>query len=779
MNMHVPGGRLSGRIRRIAVAASAILAVAGVVAVTGPGARQAAHADAALAGGDYIALATEGHLLDTRSAVGVTTKTPVGAGASVTFPVLGKGGVPSSGVSAVLVDLTVVSPTANGHLWIGPSDSTTVNANSNLNFVASSSPLSNSAVTAIGADGKVKVYNSSGSSHIVVDVQGYYTSSTAASGPGGFVPVSPAQRIVDTRDGTGLSKAATIAAGGSLTVNMSVGGVIPSGSPSAYVDLIVPSATDAGFLTAYPAGNPVVSTSVFDFLTGSTASGATVKLGTNNGVVFVNHSSAAINLVITAEGYTSPTPGAGAGYRATQTRVASPVAIASKGTATVQVVGRGGVPTHGVTAVAANLTVSGNTAGGYLEPYPSNGTPGVSADNFPANTQRADLVFLQPGPDGKIKVYNTSGASINLYVDIQGYYVDGNSNAVAVQPYSPVSVLQPLLGSGNVEGAYVRNNGALFHGVAGPDSLDAATWTSVPSNLEAFSGQPSLVTLPGGKLWVGLLHARDGEIWTFQVSTTTSLTSPVQWAPNYTHTAGIMAAAPTAANFNDGSAAMFDVDAGGQLWALSSASTGYWQPVGSDADLVGPVAVVSNPSANTLVVVGRTKSGTVTTASYSSSGVLSGWTDLGGSGVVDKPALLETYGPQLRVVVRQGDGSIATKLQSLNGTWPADWSPIAGQVGQTFVGAPALGIDSASGSSSDPGTGEQFVLARNTDDSYLYQSNETAESSGVFGPYGLANGQSNPASTDPVVAPFGGSGNNFHWIAAYLDSAASPRLIHQ
>ena len=108
-----------------------------------------------------------------------------------------------------------------------------------------------------------------------------------------------------------------------------------------------------------------------------------------------------------------------------------------------------------------------------------------------------------------------------------------------------------------------------------------------------------------------------------------------------------------------------------------------------------------------------------------------------------------------------------------------DGPAIAGQVGQTFVGAPAIGIDSASGSSSDPGTGEQFVLARNTDDGYLYQSNETAESSGVFGPFGLANGQSNPASTDPVVAPFGGSGNNFHWIAAYLDSAASPKLIHQ
>ncbi len=765
--------------KAILLALQALL-VAGVLTVAGPGAQQAAYADAAAAGGDYIALATEGHLLDTRSAVGVTTKTPVAAGSYVSFPVLGRGGVPASGVSGVLVDITAVSPTASSWLWIGPSDPAYTAVNSNVNTIAGNGPLSNSAVSAIGSDGKLKVYNSSGTTHVVVDVQGYYTSSTAASGPGGFVPVSPIRRIVDTRDGTGLPKAASIAAGGSLTVDMSVGGAIPNGSPSAYLDLIVTGATAAGYLAEYPVGgNAAAATSVFDFVPGTTASGATAKLGTNNGVVFVNHSSAAIHLVLQAEGYTSPTPGAGAGYRPALKRVASGLSVAAFGTATVQVVGQGGVPTHGVTAVAANLTVTPGTGAGYLKPYSSDAAPDASASNFPASTRRADLVFLRPGPDGKIKVYNNSGTAIALYVDLQGYYVDGNSTAVPVATYSPVSILQPLLGSGNVEGAYVRNNGALFHGVAGPDNLDTATWTSVPSNLEAFTGQPSLVTLPGGKLWVGVLHARDGEVWTFQVTTTTSLASPVSWTPSYTHTSGIMVAPPTAANFNDGSAAMFGVDADGQLWAMSSAATAFWQPVGANAGLVGAVSVVTNPSANTLVVVGRTAAGTVQTASYNTAGVLSGWTDLGGAGVVDKPAVLETYGPQLRVVVRQGDGGLVTKLQNLNGSWPAAWSPIVAEPGQSFAGAPAIGVDSASGSSSDPGTGKQFVLARSAADGYLYQSNETAESSGVFGSFGLANGQGNPASTDPVVAAFGGSGNNFHWIAAYLDSAASPKLIHQ
>ena len=209
--------------RRIAVAMTAFLAAAGVVAVS-PGAQPAAYADAAAAGGDYIALPTAGHLLDTRTALGVTTKTPVAGGSYIEFPVLGRGGVPSSGVSGVLVDVTAANPTTTTWLWVGPTDG--LAGTSNVNIMAGSTPISNSVVSAVNSDGKLKVYNASGSAHVVIDVQGYYTSSTAASGPGGFVPVIPAHRIVDTRDGTGLARAASIPSGGSLTVDMSVGVLI-------------------------------------------------------------------------------------------------------------------------------------------------------------------------------------------------------------------------------------------------------------------------------------------------------------------------------------------------------------------------------------------------------------------------------------------------------------------------------------------------------------------------------------------------------------------------
>src|SRR5947199_183890 len=52
-------------------------------------------------------------LMDTRTGAGGTTG-PVAAGATVTLQVAGNGGVPSSGVTSVVLNLTAVSPSGSG-----------------------------------------------------------------------------------------------------------------------------------------------------------------------------------------------------------------------------------------------------------------------------------------------------------------------------------------------------------------------------------------------------------------------------------------------------------------------------------------------------------------------------------------------------------------------------------------------------------------------------------------------------------------------------------------
>ena len=86
----------------------------------------------------------------------------------------GHGGVPASGVSAVVLNVTVTQPKAAGYITVYPDGATRPLA-SNLNFVAGQT-VPNLVVAPVGADGKVDLYNgSSGTVELVADVSGYFS----------------------------------------------------------------------------------------------------------------------------------------------------------------------------------------------------------------------------------------------------------------------------------------------------------------------------------------------------------------------------------------------------------------------------------------------------------------------------------------------------------------------------------------------------------------------------------------------------------------------------
>ena len=105
-------------------------------------------------------------LLDSRSSGGA-----IGAGSSRSLVVTGRGGVPSSGVGAVVLNVTVVDPTGSGFMTVYPSGSARPEA-SNLNFVVGQT-VPNLVIAKVGAGGAVTLFNSNGSSHVVVDVMGW------------------------------------------------------------------------------------------------------------------------------------------------------------------------------------------------------------------------------------------------------------------------------------------------------------------------------------------------------------------------------------------------------------------------------------------------------------------------------------------------------------------------------------------------------------------------------------------------------------------------------
>lgn len=128
------------------------------------------YSDASTAGtlGALVPL-TPARILDTRDGTGGVTGA-VAATGSVDVQVTGRGGVPSSGVRAVVLNATVTQTAAAGYLTIFPAG-TTRPVVSDLNFTAGATHP-NLVVAQVGAGGKVTIYAAAGT-HVIFDVAGW------------------------------------------------------------------------------------------------------------------------------------------------------------------------------------------------------------------------------------------------------------------------------------------------------------------------------------------------------------------------------------------------------------------------------------------------------------------------------------------------------------------------------------------------------------------------------------------------------------------------------
>jgi hypothetical protein len=113
--------------------------------------------------------AAPSRLLDTRSQGGCL------AGSPRSLLVAGRGGIPDSGVAAVLVNVTATGATAPSWLTVY-AGGTSPPATSSLNFGPGAS-VPNLVVAPVGADGTIRVQNARGCAHVVVDVAGWFAAS--------------------------------------------------------------------------------------------------------------------------------------------------------------------------------------------------------------------------------------------------------------------------------------------------------------------------------------------------------------------------------------------------------------------------------------------------------------------------------------------------------------------------------------------------------------------------------------------------------------------------
>lgn len=119
----------------------------------------------------------------------------MGPGQSISVGVTGVGGVPATGVAAVMLNVTVTQPSAISYLTLYPTGASRPLA-SNLNFVAGQT-VPNAVMAKVGTGGKISIYNAAGSAQVIADVSGWYADGSANSPPGGQY-VSPRRLACST-----------------------------------------------------------------------------------------------------------------------------------------------------------------------------------------------------------------------------------------------------------------------------------------------------------------------------------------------------------------------------------------------------------------------------------------------------------------------------------------------------------------------------------------------------------------------------------------------------
>jgi len=433
----------SGLSPASAAAAQAVPAASAESAVRSGAGAVAERAAVSAAAGSFQALLPS-RVLDTRTGVGAVRGALAG-GQSLGLQVAGRGGVPSTGVAAVALNVTATGAARPGFLTVYP-DGGSRPGTSNVNFVPGRTSA-NVVVVPISTYGRIRFFNGATSGvQVVADVAGYYLAGTPAAA-GTYRSVSPT-RLLDTRSGLGAA-ALPVASSRSLSLQVTGRAPVPaSGVSAVLLNVTVTSPSAAGFLTIYPDGKPRPTASNLNFTPGQTVPNMVVAtVGSNGRIALYNGSAGIVDVVVDVAGYyLAGFPSvAGALQAVPSTRVAdtrtglatAAQPIAASGSLALQIAGpgTGGVLAWGVAAVVMNVTVTAPDGGGYLTVYPNGKSkPATSNLAFAAHQTVASLVVVPVGSDGRVRFANGSGGNIDLIVDVVGVFFDGSLAAGELRP---------------------------------------------------------------------------------------------------------------------------------------------------------------------------------------------------------------------------------------------------------------------------------------------------------------------------------------------------------
>jgi len=390
--------------------------------------------------GSYYPLPVPTRLVDTRPIGMGSGAGPIGtltARGAYSFQIAGKqldGATPvPSNAIAITANVTVTNQSALGWLYLGPTiDSAPLS--STINFPKGDN-RANGVTVALSPEGTVAAWYGAAAGavvHVIIDVTGYFLTGT---GGAGYVAYGP-HRVMDTRTGSGVpGLTGAFVEGTSHKIQIAgVAGLPSSGIVAVTGNLTVVKPTVGGFVSLGPDPTTTPATSTINFPRGDVrANNVVVPVnadGTLSAVYISASTSSTVNMVLDISGYFTRSGGAllntmePVRVMDSRTNVGVTGSFSAGVAKTLQITGPGVAPS-GTVAITANLTVTGQTGGGFaaLGPTVDKSTQ-FSNLNFPTRDNRANGATVPLASNGSLQViYVAPAGQADLLLDITGYYL--------------------------------------------------------------------------------------------------------------------------------------------------------------------------------------------------------------------------------------------------------------------------------------------------------------------------------------------------------------------
>lgn len=356
-------------------------------------------------------------VLDTRTGLGATG--PVPARSTIDLQVSGVAGVPRDAV-AVALNLTLTEQTEPTYLTVYPAPADPAQGPplvSNVN-ARRGEHRANLVMVGLGDAGKVRIYNLTGSAHVVADLVGYVQPGLVGS----FQPVTP-YRALDTRIGTGRpGTTEPLGPAGEAEVPIAFA---PANATAAIVNVTTAKPTAQTYLAAFKGASAWQGTSTVNTEPGEdSANLAVVPIDPATGTIRLRNANGTSHAVVDVQGFI--VPGASDFTAAlTPVRVLDTRAgIGARGrvaAGSLQPVVVRGLPA-GVTAVAVTVTAVDVSRDAFVRVARWGDPPPESSNlNVPAGGTRANLAIVPVRADGRLAVTVNTG-DMDVVVDVSGWF---------------------------------------------------------------------------------------------------------------------------------------------------------------------------------------------------------------------------------------------------------------------------------------------------------------------------------------------------------------------